>query len=499
MRGIANDDTATYELVSVEDYVDSSVFERVEFYWARHAGVRYTSSTPGKKSVVRDCVFHDINTPGLMDGLDGGAVLGGVPEITVEGCRFNNIGDISTFHAVYLSGPLTDVVVTGCQFSSEHARLHIYQAYTAENVNVSVTGNTFDGVQKSVINNASNAVVAGNAFRNSSLNPSADGICIVGNSFYQNDGAKPIYFINPSIPGTGCKVTGNTFTVDSAASPAINYSAISLSWGNRWTISDNTFTCPSALALLGTRRTVVERNRFTSNAAAPVVYVLKTTLADGATSGTPITTLTSASAPFNAEDVGLQVVVTGAGPGGSDLVSKIASYQSATQVTLATAASAALTNRSFYICRGAVFRDNVFEITKTTGSAEAIRNDIYDTLAVGNRFLSAGATFATSTAPIWHDYLIEKGLTAVRQLTGSASWTPTASLADGAVSSTTITVTGAVVGDVALASLSSIGTKNVLLTAHVEDDDDVRVVLMNKTGSNLTLGAGTVKVEVWKH
>lgn len=83
-----------------------------------------------------------------------------------------------------------------------------------------------------------------------------------------------------------------------------------------------------------------------------------------------------------------------------------------------------------------------------------------------------------------------------RRLTGSTTWDP-ASIADGAVASTTVTVTGAAVGDRAVASLSTLGANDVLISAHVQATDTVRVVILNKTGGALDLGSGTLNVDVW--
>lgn len=84
------------------------------------------------------------------------------------------------------------------------------------------------------------------------------------------------------------------------------------------------------------------------------------------------------------------------------------------------------------------------------------------------------------------------------QLQSEVEWTPTAALADGAVSATTVTVVGAAIGDKALAAHDQIGANNVLISAFVQAEDTVRVVLMNKTGAPLTIAAGTVYVTVFR-
>lgn len=92
----------------------------------------------------------------------------------------------------------------------------------------------------------------------------------------------------------------------------------------------------------------------------------------------------------------------------------------------------------------------------------------------------------------WRNYLINKD----NQLQSQDDWTPTAALADGAVSSTTVAVLGAALPDKAIATHDKIGAKDVMISAFVQAADTVRVVLMNKTGAPLSIAAGTVYVTV---
>lgn len=81
--------------------------------------------------------------------------------------------------------------------------------------------------------------------------------------------------------------------------------------------------------------------------------------------------------------------------------------------------------------------------------------------------------------------------------TGTATWNP-ASIAADAVATTTVSVRGARVGQPVSVGFSSITNENVLLTAQVQADNTVRVVLLNKTGGALDPASGTVKVVVWR-
>lgn len=81
-------------------------------------------------------------------------------------------------------------------------------------------------------------------------------------------------------------------------------------------------------------------------------------------------------------------------------------------------------------------------------------------------------------------------------LNGSATYDPP-SLADGTETSTTITVTGAALGDFALASFS-LSTQGIKLAAEVTATNTVTVNLNNKTGGTLDLASGTLRARVWK-
>lgn len=79
-------------------------------------------------------------------------------------------------------------------------------------------------------------------------------------------------------------------------------------------------------------------------------------------------------------------------------------------------------------------------------------------------------------------------------LTGSATFDPS-SLADGAGETTTVTVTGAVLGDRAEAAFS-LDLQGVMLFAWVSAADTVSVRFQNETGGTVDLGSGTIRAWV---
>lgn len=83
-----------------------------------------------------------------------------------------------------------------------------------------------------------------------------------------------------------------------------------------------------------------------------------------------------------------------------------------------------------------------------------------------------------------------------RDLIASTTYDPP-SLADGASTSTNVSVTGAGLGDYAVASFSN-DTSEIVLDAAVRVADSVRVTLVNHSGGVLDLASGTLRVRVFR-
>jgi hypothetical protein len=81
----------------------------------------------------------------------------------------------------------------------------------------------------------------------------------------------------------------------------------------------------------------------------------------------------------------------------------------------------------------------------------------------------------------------------LRLLSGSTTW-DAANFNDDTVVSTTVTVTGAAVGDPCFAGYTSIGAQAILCEAHVQSADTVRVQLYNASAGAQDPGSGTVNV-----
>lgn len=80
----------------------------------------------------------------------------------------------------------------------------------------------------------------------------------------------------------------------------------------------------------------------------------------------------------------------------------------------------------------------------------------------------------------------------------STTWDP-ASIADGSMTSTTVTVTQAVVGDPCIAGFSVAVPAGALLTCNVTALSTLTVTLFNKTGSTLDLASGTLRASFFQY
>lgn len=85
---------------------------------------------------------------------------------------------------------------------------------------------------------------------------------------------------------------------------------------------------------------------------------------------------------------------------------------------------------------------------------------------------------------------------AVNAVQTTATWNP-ASVANGGIVSTTVTVAGANLSDYAIVSFS-LSLQGMEMTASVSATNTVTVVLSNLTGASVDLASGTLSVLVFK-
>lgn len=93
--------------------------------------------------------------------------------------------------------------------------------------------------------------------------------------------------------------------------------------------------------------------------------------------------------------------------------------------------------------------------------------------------------------------IIGGGTPIEKHLSASATWNP-ASVNDNAQTSTTIAVTGALLGDEVTCSFS-LDLQLMVLSGYVSASDVVTIVLSNNTGAPINLASGTLRVSTWRH
>lgn len=93
---------------------------------------------------------------------------------------------------------------------------------------------------------------------------------------------------------------------------------------------------------------------------------------------------------------------------------------------------------------------------------------------------------------------VETVRTQVSEFVGSATYDP-ANLLDGAGATTTVTVTGAALGDFVTGVSFSLDLQGITLTAYVSAADTVAVRFQNETGGAIDLASGTIRVMVASH
>jgi hypothetical protein len=83
-------------------------------------------------------------------------------------------------------------------------------------------------------------------------------------------------------------------------------------------------------------------------------------------------------------------------------------------------------------------------------------------------------------------------------LVATATWNPADIAADGGITTTTVDVRGAALGDPVSVGLTTLAGQDAIIAGKVSAADVVEVVLFNKSGGALNLASGTLTVVVWK-
>lgn len=129
--------------------------------------------------------------------------------------------------------------------------------------------------------------------------------------------------------------------------------------------------------------------------------------------------------------------------------------------------------------------------TLGAGASTLASASVTGAATVGTTLGVTGLTTATGGVKIG-----SSGASFLKLLTGSVAFDPP-SLTNGSVSTATITVTGAAVGDKAIGSLSTLPHANGwLITAYVSQANTVLLTIQNQTGGTVDLASGTASALV---
>lgn len=260
ISGNATNDSAIYELLTIDNGVSNVYIHNVEFRYARHSAVRFTQSVTTDRAKIDNCYFRDINGSG-MTGIAGGCILGVLNEQFVTNCLFEDCGNSSLFHAFYVNNSPENLVIEGNTFISTHSDLHLFGGTT---VNANVSGNIFKE-SAAILGDTTMGVFTGNSLFDSYVQLRSDNWLVDASSFYFST------LTNENCIRFGANISDisiqNCKFVDGSGVAGNNYAIFvddTLTTNDRWSINGNSFTdFATAVYLNGTNLTV-QNNYFAS-------------------------------------------------------------------------------------------------------------------------------------------------------------------------------------------------------------------------------------------
>jgi hypothetical protein len=424
-----------------------------------------SGATPGTRSVtaaldlydfalssVQDCSFHWIN---------GSAILGEF--VVMSTFRNNHVRYSGATSKPAFSFPSTSAVYPCQSADFDGNRIEVchgaaYMVLGANSSDCKIRANGFE---------TDTAVAAANQ-QFLTLNGMAHQV--IGNHFNRTTTTQV------TLAGQSCTVTGNSFRGNAYSTTAFVVS------GNRNTITGNSFT---------SNRTAYEvditgpYNVFSSNAMYYSGAVRVASIGNSVTNNL-LNFCTATTANLGAgNDWWIQEVA-----GGTASSTIIANNVLSNNGGSVTTTGGIRINGTTPTATG-----NTFNAFNGSGNgAIAIRVEVSNATVGGNT--EANCTTLISTSGIGSSVLYGNNPASgsALPLTGSATYDPP-SLADGAGATTTVTCSGAALGDTALAAFS-LDLQGITLTAWVSAANTVSVRFQNESGGPLDLASGTLRVRI---
>ncbi len=266
LQGSANSDSAIYDLIEVDNNVGGLSLLNCELKWARHAALNVPQNPKSNRLKVFNCYIHDINST-AMTGIPGAALENLMNQSEIIGNTFEDIGNHSSFHAVYFSGANNaNCVIANNVFKGTNSNLQIFDNV---NTNFSITGNTFQGCIVYLYDLVA-GVFSGNSLSDAPMIAGSNNLLIESNYFYKTTNSG--YAIQAGGNNTGIVLSGNFLYNTGTSNTAINIDA-SFTTASSWTFSDNFFlNFTKAISLYGTNH-VVKDNRILSTDTSEQIFL----------------------------------------------------------------------------------------------------------------------------------------------------------------------------------------------------------------------------------
>jgi parallel beta-helix repeat protein len=147
--------------------------------------------------------------------------------------------------------------------------------------------------------------------------------------------------------------------------------------------------------------------------------------------------------------------------------------------------------------KSAIVTNNIFRRTPGSKGEKVLTLEKVNYAQVHGNIAPHMATTSIAAVNTFQQYGNSWDSSFRESLSAKKTWDPD-NMAKGAITSTTITVPGAAVGDPAIASYDQIGSSSILISANVQSPNTVAVILLNMTGSPHNIPTGTLQVTVLK-
>ena len=457
------------------------------------SAILYTAPNSGARAqhgggLIRGLAFID---PTGSGGTPGTRTVTAALELNdfacskVENCVFQWISGSAIKGEFVVMSDISNNVVRYCGDTSKPALYFPSTSATFPAQSTNIVGNRIevcnDAGYLSLGANSLSCKIALNGFEADTANAATNqefltlagvGCSVVGNHFSRNTGSQV------TVSGSGNVLTGNVF-----AGGAYSTTAVTIS-GARNSVSGNTFRS----SRIGFEVDITGRATLFANNQLYASGAIKANAATCSISNNTLDQMTCTSAVLGAGNewwISLEASATASLISGNTLNNNSGTVTDVGGIRV---------KNTMPVVHGNV--GNAF--AGTGNGAIFIKTETSNAVISGNAEANTTTFISSSVSPTSGDYRgnVAVSSTATQPLSGSTTWDPS-SIAAGASASTTVSVTGAAVGDYVIPSFS-LSLAGLVLTGYVSGANTVTAVLSNPTAGAVDLASGTLKVRVEK-